>query len=125
MKAIQPRDYSYRLPRKAIRAATRMALAAKIIDQQVLVIDKLTFAEPKTKEMVALLKALGLAGKSTLVATEDHNINVYKSARNIEKLEVSPVAGLNALSVLTPGKVIVTKAAMDRILGRGSASVAS
>lgn len=125
MKAIQPRDYSYRLPRKAVRAATRMAIASRIADNELVVIDSLTFAEPKTREMTGVLKALGLAGKSTLVALEDHNINVYKSARNIEKVTISPVAGLNALTVLTPRRILITKAAMDKLLGRGTSAVAS
>lgn len=124
MKAIQPRDYSYRLPRKAVRAATRMAIASKILDDELIVIDSLTFSEPKTKEMAAVLKALGLTGKRTLVATEDHNLNVLKSARNIENVAVSPVAGLNALTVLA-GRLLVTRAAMDKLLGRGAASVAT
>jgi large subunit ribosomal protein L4 len=120
MKAIHPRDYSYRLPRKAVRAATRMAIASKIVDQELLVIDSLSFSEPKTQEMMSILKALGLRSMTTLVATEDHNTNVYKSARNINYVSVTPVSGLNALSILTPSRVLVTKAAMDKLLGRGS-----
>lgn len=122
LKAIAPRDYSYRLPRKAVQAATRMAIASKIIGNQVVVIDELAFAAPTTKEMASLLKALGLAGVSTLVATAEHDSNVYKSTRNISRVEISPVSGLNALSVLTPKRLLVTKAALDKILGRGAAA---
>lgn len=118
MKAIAPRDYSYRLPRKAVQAATRMAIASKILGDQVVVVDELAFAAPKTQEMAAVLKALGLAGMSTLVATAELDVNVYKSTRNIQKVNVSPVVGLNAMSVLTPKRLLVTKAAMDKILGR-------
>ena len=53
------RDYSYRLPRKAVRAATRMAIASKLQDNEVVVIDDLAFAEPKTKDMASVLKNLG------------------------------------------------------------------
>ena len=67
--AKRPRDYCYRLPRKAVQAATRMAIASKIADQQVVVIDDLSFDAPATREMAAILKALGLGGVSTLVAT--------------------------------------------------------
>jgi large subunit ribosomal protein L4 len=113
--AKRPRDYSYRLPRKAVRAATRMAIASKIQDQEVVVIDELSFGEPRTKEMAAVLSALQLSRTSTLVATAEHDVNVYKSARNIEGVTVSPVSDLNALSVLTPRRLLVTKAALDKI----------
>jgi len=113
--AKQPRDYSYRLPRKAIRTATRMAIASKIKDEQITVIDDLTFDVPKTKEMAGILKALQLAGKTTLIATAEHDVTVYRSARNIAGVTVSPVSDLNALSVLTPRHMLVTKAALDRL----------
>jgi large subunit ribosomal protein L4 len=113
--AKQPRDYSYRLPRKAIQTATRMAIASKIKDEQITVIDDLAFDVPKTKEMAGILKALQLAGKTTLIATAEHDVTVYRSARNIVGVTVSPVSDLNALSVLTPRHVLVTKAALDRL----------
>ena len=122
MKAIAPRDYSYRLPKKAIQAATRMAIASKILGNQVVVVDELAFAAPTTKEMAGVLKALGLAGMSTLVATAEHDTNVYKSTRNIHRVEITPVSGLNALAILTPKRLLVTKAALDKILGRGTAA---
>jgi large subunit ribosomal protein L4 len=116
--AKRPRDYSYRLPRKAVRAATRMAIASKITDEQMVVIDELSFESPKTREMSRILKSLGLEGVSTLVATAAVDVNVYKSARNIPRVSVSPVSDLNALSVLSPRRMLVTKAALDAIQER-------
>jgi large subunit ribosomal protein L4 len=113
--AKRPRDFSYRLPRKALQAATRMAIASKVQDEQLVVIDELAFAAPKTSDMAAILKALGLAGQSTLVAVEAHDANVYKSARNIHRVSISPVAELNALAVLGPQRMLVTRAALDAI----------
>jgi large subunit ribosomal protein L4 len=113
--AKRPRDFSYRLPRKAIKIATRMAIATKIADGQMVVIDQLELREPKTKEMFAVLKALQLDGVSTLVTTAAHDVNVYKSSRNIDRVTVSPVSDLNALSVLEPSRMLVTKAALDAI----------
>jgi large subunit ribosomal protein L4 len=120
--AIWPRDYSYRLPRKAVKAATRMAIASKLHDNAVVVIDDLSFSAPKTKEMASILKALGLSGKSTLIATAEADANVYKSGRNIEKVTISPVSELNALTVLTPRRILVTRAALDAIREKASAS---
>jgi large subunit ribosomal protein L4 len=112
--ALVNRDYSYRLPRKAVQAATRMAIARKLETQDVVVIDELSFSKPATKEMAGILKALKLQA-STLVATAAADANVYKSARNIENVTILPVAELNALAVLKPRKLLVTKAALDVI----------
>lgn len=113
--ALRNRDYSYRLPRKATQLATRMAIARKLQSEDVVVIDELSLAAPKTRDVAAILKALKLSGKSTLIATAGLDPNVVKSARNIERVSISPVAELNALAVLTPKKMLVTKAALDAI----------
>jgi len=113
--ALRPREYSYRLTRKALQLATRMAIASKIRDDEMVLIDQLAFDEPRTKEMASILAALGLQGTSTLVATEKHDVNIYKSARNIVRVMTASVAELNALSVLKPRKMLVTKAALDEI----------
>jgi large subunit ribosomal protein L4 len=125
IKSRRPRDYRYRLPRKALRAATRMAIASKILDEQLVIVDELSFAEPRTKEMATILKALGLANTSTLVTTAESDVNVYKSARNITRVTVSPVSDLNALSVLEPQRMLVTKAALDAIRQRAGTRSAS
>ncbi len=113
--ALKPRDYSYRLPRKAIQLATRMAIAGKIRDKQVGVIDGLKLDAPKTQAVARMLKAIGVEGKSTLIATAAHDPIVYRSARNIDKVEVSAVADLNALVLLSPRKVLFTREALDWI----------
>jgi large subunit ribosomal protein L4 len=118
--ALRNRDYSYRLPRKAVQTATRMALAKKLEAHDIVVIDELSFSEPKTKEMAGILKALSLTGGSTLVTTAAADANVYRSARNIDRVTVLPVAELNALAVLTPRKILVTRAALDAIKERGA-----
>ena len=118
--AKRPRDYSYRLPRKAIQLATRMAIASKIRDDEMVVVDDLSFDAPATKDMAAVLKALGLQGVSTLIATADHDVNVYKSARNINRVEISPVSDLNALNVLKPHRMLVTRQALDAIKSRAA-----
>jgi large subunit ribosomal protein L4 len=110
-----PRDYTYRLPRKAVQAATRMAIASKIKDNELVVIDDLAFTAPKTKEMASILKALGLGGTTTLITTAVADANVYKSSRNIEKVTISPVSELNALAILQPRRMLVTRAALDAI----------
>ena len=121
--AKRPRDFSYRLPRKAVRLATRMAVAGKIQSEQVVVIDELKMDKPQTKQIAGLMKAIGLEGKSALIATEEHNSAVYKSARNISRVEILNVSDLNALSVLRPDCMVITKAAMDSIKEKAAQKV--
>jgi large subunit ribosomal protein L4 len=114
---IHNRDYSYRLPRKALQAATRMALAAKVRDNELVIIDDLSFDEPRTKDMVAVLGHLEHdKSLSLLVATAGYNRNVYCSARNIAGVTVSPASDLNAYCVLSSRRMLVTKAALDQLM---------
>ena len=117
--AKRPRDFGYRLPRKALQLATRMAVASKIRDEQITVIDDFKLSAPKTRDMAAIIKAVKCHEASTLlVATAQHDVNVYKSARNIEGVAVSPVAELNAWTVLRPRHLLFTKAALEWIKER-------
>ena len=108
-------DHSYRLPKKAVALATRMALLSKFLDNQVKVLDELAIATPKTKDVIGLLQALGLAESSCLLTIEVHDPNVWKSARNIPRLSVSPASDLNAYDLLQRKMILVTKGALDKI----------
>jgi large subunit ribosomal protein L4 len=110
--AKRPRDWSYRLPRKALQVATRMAVASKIQDSQITLIDALSASAPKTKEAAAVLKALSIQG-TVLVAVETYNVELYKSFRNIEGVRILPVSEINAYEVLRPKRLLMTKAALD------------
>jgi len=121
INARQPRSYYYRLPRKAIQAATRMAIASKISAGSVVVVDQIKMDAPKTKLLAAALKAMGLEGQTKTLAIGGLDRNVYLSGRNIEGLVISPVADLNALTVLRPKKLIMTREALDWIKARASA----
>jgi large subunit ribosomal protein L4 len=109
----RPKDWSYRLPRKAVRLATRMALAARIADREVTLIDELAFDNPRTREMGRILEALHVGGMRLLVAVAEYDVNVYKSIRNLADVSVLPVGDLNALEVLRPRRLLMTKAALD------------
>jgi large subunit ribosomal protein L4 len=128
---IHNRDYSYRLPRKALQQATRMALASKVRDDELIVIEDFGITEPHTKDMVAILKHLDhKPGDSLLVTTASHDANVYRSARNIAGVSVAPAGDLNALNVLSSRKLLVTKAALDALVesakkNKGEAAAAS
>jgi len=119
----RPRDWHYRLPKKAVRLATRMALAAKIADDQVTLIDELSFDEPKTREMAQILAALNIDGIRLLVAVAGYDVNVYKSVRNLAEVSVMPVGEVNALEVLRPHRLLMTKAALDAFRQKVKANV--
>jgi large subunit ribosomal protein L4 len=114
-KGPKPRDYEYHLPKKAVRAATRMALLSKFQDQEAVVIDSLRFNEPKTKSMAAALQALKLEGMSCLVGTAGHDPIVYRCARNIPGVQVSPASEFNAYKVLRPKRLLLTRAALEEL----------
>jgi large subunit ribosomal protein L4 len=119
--ARQPRSYYYRLPKKAVQGATRMAIAAKISAGSVIVLDKLAMDAPKTKALAGAFKALGLEGVTKTLATASNDRNIYLSGRNIQGLTISPVSDLNALSILRPRKLVVTRDALDWIKSRAGA----
>lgn len=111
----RPKDWGYRLPRKAVRLATRMALLSKFTDNEAVVVDGLQFSEPKTRVVAQMLKALGVDRQSCLLAIGEHDVTVWKAARNIPTLAVSPCRELNAYDLLRQKRLVVTKDALDRL----------
>jgi len=114
-KGPKPRDYEYHMPKKAVRAATRMAILSKFQDQEALVLDDLTVNEIGTKQIVTLLKALKLKDTTCLLGTADYDKNLYLSARNIRGVEVMPAAQFNAYLVLKQKRLVLTRAALDEL----------
>jgi large subunit ribosomal protein L4 len=113
--AKRPKDWSYRLPKKAVRAATRMAVLSKFQDGQAVVVDSLAVTQPKTREVAQVLKKLGLEQDSCLLAIAGYDPVLWKSARNIPSLWVSPCRELNAYDVLHQRRFLVTRAALDAL----------
>jgi large subunit ribosomal protein L4 len=118
-KGPKPRDYEYHLPKKAVRAATRMAILSRLQDQEAVIIDGLKFAEIKTKQMADVLKNLMLDKTTCLVgiapAEVDGNKTVYMSARNLRGVAVSPTTAFNAYEVLRPKRLLLTRAALEEL----------
>ncbi|WP_283679039.1 50S ribosomal protein L4 [Lentilactobacillus sp. Marseille-Q4993] len=109
-----PRSYAYHLPRKVSRLALKSVLSSKVSEENLLVVDSLSFDQPKTKDFVNLLDKLD-ASKKTLVVLEDGNENASRSARNIENVKVLPAKGINVLDVANSQKVVITKAALSQV----------
>jgi large subunit ribosomal protein L4 len=118
-KGPKPRDYEYHLPKRMVRAATRMALLSKFQDNEVVVVDDLSLGEIKTKPMADILKALKLNETTCLISTAGPDDNVYKSARNIRGVEVLPASQLNAYMVLRQKRLLLTRPALDELRKAG------
>ncbi|HWK24562.1 MAG TPA: 50S ribosomal protein L4 [Ureibacillus sp.] len=109
-----PRSYSYKLPKKVRRLALRSALSAKVGEQNLLVLDALQLAAPKTKDFKAILGNLNI-DKKALFVTAELDENVALSARNIPGVTVLTASGINVLDLLGHDKVVFTKAAVEKV----------
>jgi large subunit ribosomal protein L4 len=109
-----PRDYSYSLPKKEKRAALGAALAAKVQDSRLVLLDKLELAAPRTKEMSGLLKNLGV-GESALVLLRAENKNVSLASRNIPNVKVIRMENINVYDILKYRYLITTQDALTTI----------
>lgn len=109
-----PRSYSYKLPKKVRRLAIKSALSSKVLENSIVVLDNLTLEAPKTKEMVKILNNLSVDRKA-LIVTADANENVILSARNIPGVTVVTASGINVLDVLNHDKLVITKAAVEKV----------
>ncbi|MFJ7978504.1 50S ribosomal protein L4 [Peribacillus sp. JNUCC 23] len=109
-----PRSYSYKLPKKVRRLAIKSALSAKVLEDNVLVLENLVFEAPKTKEFAAVLKGLSIETK-TLIVTDGLDEKVALSARNIPGVTVVEANGLNVLDVVSHNKLILTKSAVQKV----------
>jgi large subunit ribosomal protein L4 len=113
--APKPRSYRYSVPKKIKRIAMKSALSSKVVDNEIIVVDELNFAAPKTKQVVTMLDSLK-AGKKILIVLADKNENVERSARNIEGVKMTLVNTLNVYDILNCDKFIITKEAAEKVM---------
>ena len=109
-----PRSYSYKLPKKVRRLAIKSALSSKVLEENILVLESLVFDAPKTKEFKSVLGGLSVE-KKALIVTADLDENVALSARNIPGVTVVTADGINVLDVVNHDKLIMTKAAVEKV----------
>ncbi|MFA5629644.1 MAG: 50S ribosomal protein L4 [Dehalococcoidales bacterium] len=110
----KPRSYRQAMPKKMRRLAIKGILSAKVKENELIVLDMLDFAEPKTKEMAKVLTALNI-NQSALVATSEMKINVIKSARNIPDLKTVPANLLNVIDMTSHRVLLMTEAAVRQV----------
>lgn len=112
--APKPRSYRYTVPKKLRRLAMKSALSAKVLENEIIVLDELKFDAPKTKEMVKVLENVK-AGKKALIVTAAKNENVIKSAANIPGVKTALVGTMNVYEIVNHTSFIVTKEAIEKI----------
>ena len=112
--APKPRDYRYAVPKKVKRLALKSALSAKVADKEIIVLDELKFAEPKTKEMVKVLENIK-ADKKALIVMDEKDENVVRSASNIQGVRTALVSTMNVYEIINHYSLVLTKAAAERI----------
>jgi len=110
----QPRSYDYALPRKVKLGALREALAAKLADGTLVVVETLGTGSTKTKDTAAMLKKLGATGKTLVIAVQhDHGFTL--TARNIAGVTLKPTSRVTARDVMDTDHVIATREALEKL----------
>lgn len=112
--APKPRDYSKQVNKKVKQLAMKSALSAKVKENDIICLEDLIIKEPKTKDILKVLKNLKVDGKA-LICMDDNDVNVVKSARNIVGVTPTFAGVLSVYDVLNHEKLIVTKAAVEKI----------
>lgn len=111
----QPRDYSFKLNKKVKELARRSALSYKANEGAIVVVEDFQLEAPRTKGVTEILSALNVADKKVLLVTPAANKNVYLSARNLQRTQVSAAADINTYRVLNAGVLVVTESALQNI----------
>jgi len=109
------RDFRQRMPKKQKRLARDSAILAKLLSNNVVVVDGLSFEKPKTRDFVNILNNLKIE-RSCLVTIGKEDVNIYKSVKNVPKVAVMPVNELNAAEICRYHKMLFTKEAILSVL---------
>ena len=110
-----PRDYSKKQNRKERKLALKSAYSYKAKDNDIVLIDKLSIASPKTKELVKVLEDLKLSEVKTLIIVKDYEENVILAARNLGKVAIAKANEVNALDVVAASKLLIENEALEDI----------
>jgi len=119
-----PRDYAYRLPRSARRAALRSALSQRASESEILILDAFEQDAPRTKELASFLAALGKA-KALVVGVEQDKGALGLSMRNLPKSDYIEARGLNVYDILNHDTLILMRAAVETVVERATSSAAT
>jgi large subunit ribosomal protein L4 len=111
-----PRSYAYKVPKRVKRTALKMALSSKLKEEKLVVLEELKLDEIKTREFVKVMNALDM--ENVLIITEKKNENLELSARNVPRVKVLRVEGLNVYDILKYKNVVLLESSIKSIEGR-------
>jgi large subunit ribosomal protein L4 len=111
----KPRDYRTKLNLKTKQLARKSALTYKVQENGIIVVEDFSIETPKTKQIIAIEKALNVDGKKVLFVLPEENKNIYKSAHNLQKVEVMGAANINAYKILNADVLVVAENAVKVI----------
>lgn len=111
----KPRNYSFKLNKKVKQLARKSALAYKVKENSLSVLENFSFEAPKTKSYLALLNGLALSDKKTLLVLPEDNKNVYLSSRNIPKAKVVNVNDVNTYAVLNADHLVLCEGSVSKL----------
>ena len=110
-----PRSYAFRVNNKEVKLAMRSALSAKLADGQFTVVDGFNFEKPRTKDAKAFIQAMGFEGQRTTLVIGNEDVTTWLSFRNLEKVNVLPIAEANTYELLDNKQLVFTAEALKRI----------
>ena len=111
--AAVPRDHSQKVNRKMYRGAMRAILSELVRQERLVVVDSFVMSSPKTRELIGKLGVLGL--DAALIVTDSADVNLYLAARNLHKIDVSEVCGIDPVSLIRREKVVITVPALKQV----------
>jgi large subunit ribosomal protein L4 len=112
----KPRNYRQKLNKKVGKLARKSALSYKATANQIMIIEDFNYDVPKTTEFVKMLDSLKISGKKTLLLTNEHQENVYKSGRNIDKVSILEAKKVSTYDLLNNQVLLLQKSAVDKLV---------
>lgn len=111
----KPRDYGFKLNKKVKRLARQSALSIMAKSKNITVVEDFSFESPKTKQYIDILNSFELNGKKTLLVLNEPNQNIYLSARNIQKTNVTTAANLNTYQIMNAGNILMLESSIKEV----------
>jgi len=112
----KPRNYRQKLNKKVSRLARKSALSYKASANQIIVVEDFSYDVPKTNDFVKMLDSLKIAGKKTLLLTSEHQENIYKSGRNIDRVSILEAQKASTYDLLNHQVIVLQKSAVDKLV---------
>lgn len=109
----KPRDYSYKIPKKARKLGLKMAMSARMSEKNLMILDAFEMEQIKTKDFMQVMKNLQI--DNGLIVIPEHNENLEKSSRNVHGIKVTTIAGLNVYDIMLHHRLVLVKPCIEQL----------